>query len=130
MDESMFDCIHLSGIRGYGYTGALPEEQILGQWFEVELWLWLDLSLPATSDRLEDTLDYRDAIAKVRTLIESAKFTLIERLAGAIVESLLELTQVQQVQIHLTKVAPPIPNFSGQMAVELRRQKPPIAQSN
>jgi 7,8-dihydroneopterin aldolase/epimerase/oxygenase len=126
MDELALDCIHLKGIRGYGYTGALPEEQVLGQWFEVELWLWLDLSLPASSDRLEDTLDYRDAIAKVRTLIESAKFTLIERLAGAIVESLLELVQVQQVQVHLTKVAPPIPNFSGQMAVELRRQKSAI----
>jgi dihydroneopterin aldolase len=99
----------------------------LGQWFEVELWLWLDLSQPAISDRLEDTLDYRDAIAKVQTLIESAKFTLLERLAGAIVESLLELTQVQQVQVHLIKVAPPIPNFSGQMAVELRRQRSAIS---
>jgi 7,8-dihydroneopterin aldolase/epimerase/oxygenase len=126
MHESTLDCIHLNGIRGYGYTGALPEEQVLGQWFEVELWLWLDLSRPIASDRLEDTLDYRDAIAKVRTLIESAKFTLLERLADAIIESLLELAQVQRVKIHLTKVAPPIPHFSGQVIVELQRQKSAI----
>ncbi len=35
------DCIHVTGIRAYGYTGYLPEEQSLGQWFEVDLKLWL-----------------------------------------------------------------------------------------
>lgn len=30
------DSIHVTGIRCYGYTGLLPEEQVLGQWFEVD----------------------------------------------------------------------------------------------
>ncbi len=29
------DTIHVTGIRAYGYTGYLAEEQVLGQWFEV-----------------------------------------------------------------------------------------------
>ena len=33
------DCIHISGIRAYGYTGLFPEEKALGQWFEVDLTL-------------------------------------------------------------------------------------------
>lgn len=45
------DCIHLQGIRAYGYTGVLPAEQTLGQWFEVNVSLWVDLALAGKSDR-------------------------------------------------------------------------------
>ena len=49
----MMDCIHVSGIRAYGYTGYLPEEQILGQWFEVNTKLWLDISTAAKTENIE-----------------------------------------------------------------------------
>ncbi len=47
----MTDALHLRGLRAYGYTGLLPEEQRLGQWFEVELTLWLDLAQPPPATR-------------------------------------------------------------------------------
>ena len=124
------DCIHLSGIRCYGYTGALPEEQVLGQWFEVGLTLWLDLALAGQSDRLNDTLDYRIIIATVQTLVKTSKFTLLERLAVALAEAVLhsaELTasvRVQQVQVRLCKPAAPIPDFGGAITVEVTRSRP------
>jgi dihydroneopterin aldolase len=116
------DCIHLTGIRGYGYTGALPEEQVLGQWFEVDLTLWLDLTQPGNSDRLEDTFDYRAAIAIVQHLVKTAKFALLERLATAIANALLESQLIEQVQVRLTKPAAPIPDFTGQVTIELIRR--------
>jgi 7,8-dihydroneopterin aldolase/epimerase/oxygenase len=118
------DCIHLTGIRAYGYTGHIPAEQILGQWFNVELDLWLDLSLAGSSDQLSDTLDYCGVIARVTHHIQTAKFALIERLATAIVEDLLTLEQMAKVQIRLTKLTPPIPNFAGQVTIELLRVRP------
>lgn len=117
------DCIHLNQIRCYGYTGALPEEQVLGQWFEVDLTLWLDLSQPGQSDRLEDTLDYREVIAAVKTLVQTARFALLERLATAIAEAVLSGTPVQQVKVQLTKLAAPIPDFGGKITVELLRSR-------
>lgn len=117
------DCIRLTGIRCYGYTGALPEEQVLGQWFEVDVTLWLDLTQPGMSDRLEDTFDYRAAIAAIRQLVETTKFILLERLATAIANALLESQRVDQVQVRLTKLAAPIPDFTGQVAIELTRQR-------
>ena len=36
-NQGFMDCIHLTGIRGYSYVGYLPEEKVLGQWFEVDL---------------------------------------------------------------------------------------------
>ncbi|HEY9844991.1 MAG TPA: dihydroneopterin aldolase [Candidatus Caenarcaniphilales bacterium] len=117
------DRICITGIRSYGYVGALPEEQVLGQWFEVAVTLWLDLTLPGHSDRLEDTLDYRTVIDKVQQLVQTARFKLIECLAAAIAENLLDDQPVAQVQVRLTKLAAPIPNFGGQVTVELTRRR-------
>jgi 7,8-dihydroneopterin aldolase/epimerase/oxygenase len=118
------DCIHLTGLRSYGYTGALPEEQVLGQWFGVDLVLWVELSKSGQTDQLTDTLDYRQVIQRVEARIASSKYQLIERLATAIIEDLFQLDLLERVKIRLTKLAPPIPNFAGQVTVELQRYKP------
>ena len=115
------DIICVNGIREYGYTGALPEEQVLGQWFEVDVTLWRDLSLAARSDRLQDTHDYRTTIQIVKQLIRNQKFALIEALAGAIADAILVHDDIEQVRVRLTKVAAPIPGFDGQIAVEITR---------
>jgi dihydroneopterin aldolase len=118
------DCIHLTGIRGYGYTGFLPEEQVLGQWFEVDVKLWLDLSTPAQTDAIADTIDYRSVISLVQNLVKTSKFALVERLAGAIADSIIqECDRVTQVQVNLSKPAAPIPDFGGKITIELTRTK-------
>jgi dihydroneopterin aldolase len=122
--KAFMDAIKINQIRCYGYTGFLPEEQVLGQWFEVNLTLWVDLAPAGESDDIADTLDYRNAIAQVKHLIETKKFTLVEKLAHAIAQSVLELNLVQQVKVELAKPSPPIPNFSGDITIEITREKP------
>jgi dihydroneopterin aldolase len=116
------DFIAITGIRAYGYTGFLPEEQHLGQWFEVHLKLWLDLSQAGSSDCLEDTYDYSQNITAVQNLIKTEKFLLIETLAEAIAASVLASKKVDQVEVHLTKLTPPIPDFNGQVAINIIRK--------
>ena len=120
VDISM-DWIHINAIRCYGYTGALPEEQILGQWFEINLSLGLDLHIAGNTDNLTDTLDYRTVIAQVTDLVHQSKYALVEKLASVIASNLLQFPLVQQVKVCLTKVSPPIPNFSGNIFVEIIR---------
>jgi dihydroneopterin aldolase len=115
------DRLYVNNIRAYGYTGALAEEQILGQWFYVDLVLWLDLSEAGESDRLSDTYNYAQAVEIVQQIIQTCKFALIEKLAETIAQSILASTSIQQVQVRLTKPTPPIPNFSGSITVELTR---------
>lgn len=115
------DRIQLTGMKFYGYTGYLEEERTLGQWFELDLILGVDLAPAGQSDNLEDTLDYRGVIAQVKELIETSKFLLIERLADAIAEIALGFPQVENVQLRLSKPAPPIPNFNGKITVEITR---------
>lgn len=115
------DSIQLTGIRCYGYTGYLPEEQVLGQWFEVDVTLWLDLSPAGKSDAIEDTLDYRSAITLVQELVKNSKYSLIEKLADAIAQALLQQPLVEKVKVQLSKPAAPIPDFGGKITLEIVR---------
>jgi dihydroneopterin aldolase len=117
------DSIEVTGIRCYGYTGFLPEERTLGQWFEVDLTLWLDLSKSGQSDDLEDTIDYRQAIAIVKHIVENAKFALIEKLVDVIAEDLLKLELVEKVRVKLSKLAAPIPDFGGKITIDITRSQ-------
>jgi 7,8-dihydroneopterin aldolase/epimerase/oxygenase len=116
------DCLHLKGIRGYGYTGVLPEEQVLGQWFEVNLQIYLDLNPSGQSDVLADTLHYGPLIAQIQEIIRRSHYNLVERLATVIADAVLEYPIVEQVHVCLIK-QPPIPDFGGQIQVEILRSK-------
>jgi 7,8-dihydroneopterin aldolase/epimerase/oxygenase len=118
------DCIHVTGIRAYGYTGYLAEEQFLGQWFEVDVKLWLDVSTAGKTDAIEDTLDYRRIINLVKHLLTTSKFALIEKLIVTIADSILaECDRLTQVQVVLTKPAAPIPDFDGKISLEVIRMR-------
>jgi dihydroneopterin aldolase len=116
------DALHITGLRAYGYTGALTEENTLGQWFEVDLTLWLDLSVAGRSDQLSDTHNYAGLIQQTQQLIETQPFKLIETLAEHIAaQALASDERIQRIQVQVTKPAAPIPHFSGQVSVSITR---------
>ena len=51
------DTLRLSAIRAWGYTGFFDAEQELGQWFEVDLAIQLDLSICGADDELAHSLN-------------------------------------------------------------------------
>jgi 7,8-dihydroneopterin aldolase/epimerase/oxygenase len=75
------------------------------------------------SDRIEDTLDYRSVIERVQTLVQTSRFALVERLAEAIATSILEESQVQEVQVQLHKLHAPIPDFNGKITIDITRRR-------
>ncbi|MGD1854939.1 MAG: dihydroneopterin aldolase [Leptolyngbyaceae cyanobacterium] len=116
------DKIEVTGVRAYGYIGALPEENVLGQWFEVDLTLWMDLSAAGKSDSLADTHNYADIVQQTQRIIQTEKFKLIERLADEIAAQALQNdTRLQKVQVTVTKLTAPVPNFDGRVAVTITR---------
>ncbi len=124
MNSNWPDRLHINNIRAYGYTGLLPEEQRLGQWFEVNLTLWLDLAAAAASDAIADTCDYSQLVTAVQQLIQTQPFQLIETLAAAIAQLALAEAHLTQVRVQLTKLTPPIANFDGSVTVEITRSRP------
>ena len=118
------DTLTVQGIEVYGYTGYFQEEQVLGQWFSVDLSFRLNLQTAGTSDELGDTLDYSQAVSLVQDLVKHRKFKTIEALAAAIADQLLTDTIAQEVTVRLTKCHPPIPDFSGRIVLEISRSRP------
>ncbi len=115
--------MEITGLRCYGYTGYLLEEQVLGQWFEINLILSVDLKKAGQSDHLKDSLDYREVIERIKQRVTTSKYALIERLIEVIAQDILEFNLIKQVKVKLTKVSPPIPEFGGQISLEITRTK-------
>ncbi len=98
------DTISLVGITLYGYHGARPEERTLGQRFVVDIDLQADLRRAATTDALDDTVDYGDVYALVAELVEGEPVNLLETLGVRITGAIFDrFPQVQSARVRLAK---------------------------
>ena len=117
------DTLRISAIRAWGHTGYFDAEQELGQWFEVDLEITLDLSRTGEDDELAHTLNYAAVIERVKELVQSSRFRTIERLNTCLCEAVLAFPEVRQVRSSLTKVAAPIAGFDGRVTIEMVRRR-------
>jgi dihydroneopterin aldolase len=117
------DTIRITGLHAWGHTGFFDAEQELGQWFEVDLAIQLDLSRCGDDDELAHTLNYAEVVERVKGLVECSRFRTIERLNSRICKAVLAFAPVVEVHSRLTKVAAPIPGFDGRVAVEMTRRR-------
>jgi dihydroneopterin aldolase len=88
--------VELRGLELFGYHGATEEERRDGQRFLFDVELLLETRATET-DALAHTLDYRDAAALVREISDRRPYVLLEALAAACAEGLLQRFPVIQV---------------------------------
>ena len=117
------DTLRISAIRAWGHTGFFDAEQELGQWFEVDLEIQLDLSRTGDDDELAHTLNYAAVIERVKALVEGSRYRTIERLNTRLCDAVLAFPEVREVRSSLTKVAAPIAGFDGRVAIEMVRRR-------
>ena len=117
------DRIILKNLVFRGYHGVHPAERQLGQRFEVDVELSLDLSQAMASDALTDTVDYSRAFAIVRDVVEHRQYQLLETLAGAIVQRLLDELSVTAVRVKVRKPQVPLDGVLSYTAVEIQRRR-------
>ncbi|MDP8969313.1 MAG: dihydroneopterin aldolase [Actinomycetota bacterium] len=122
---SALDRIELKGLRAFGYHGVLDVERRHGQSFVVDLELEVDLSQPARSDALGDTVDYGALAQQVSGIIASTRFQLIEALAGHLAEQVLTDARVAAVTVRVAKPQAPLTVTVGEVAVVVRRERRP-----
>ena len=97
------DEISFTGIRVFGRHGAYAGEKDRPQAFDVALTLQVDLAAASVSDRLADTIDYADVHRRVVAIVEQQSFDLLERLAAAIADAVLEDARVRSVEVSIGK---------------------------
>jgi len=117
------DKIILKGMRFYGYHGWLPAERELGQWFEADLELTLDLSAAGESDALASSVNYAEVYERVKAIMEGPPVALIETLAEKLAEAALSFTPVEKVRVLLKKPQAPLGGPLDYAAVEMERSR-------
>jgi 7,8-dihydroneopterin aldolase/epimerase/oxygenase len=117
------DKIILHNMVFRGRHGVHPAERQLGQRFEVDVELGLDLSRAMTSDALGDTVDYGRLHAIVREEVEDHQYQLIEALAGAMVQRLLAELPITWVLVRVRKPQVPLDGILSFAAVEIQRRR-------
>jgi dihydroneopterin aldolase len=118
--------IELHGLELFGFHGVLDEERERGQRFLVDLDLDVDRSVAQTaaaSDLIDDAVDYRDVVATVQEVSDARAYRLLEALASALADALVERFPLTSVRVRVRKpdVVLAVPVEHAAVAVERRR---------
>ena len=92
--------LELSGLHVFGYHGVEEEEQRLGQLFLYDI--ELEVGDRGADDRIEGAVDYRLVAEAVRE-VSNHRFALIEALATAVADALVERFPVDTVRVRVRK---------------------------
>jgi len=115
--------IELVDLVLFGHHGYLEAERRLGQRFLVDLWVDVD-DAAASSDDIDQTVDYRHLAELVREVFAGPERLLLEALAGAVADGILErFPAAQRVRVRVRKpdvvLDPPVEHAA--LIVEKRR---------
>ena len=93
--------VELRDLRVFGHHGVYEEERERGQdfLFDVEL----EVGERGTSDRIEDAVDYSAVARAVQEISDARSFDLLEALASAIADDLLQRFGAERVRVRVTK---------------------------
>lgn len=100
--------VFIHALRLYAHHGAMPQEQLTGAYFIIDVEVDVDFTHAGESDELDGTLNY----ASVHEWIKQEMTTpsrLLEHVATRIAKRILqECTLAQNVRLSLTKENPPM----------------------
>ena len=93
--------VELHGLEIEGRHGVEEEERARPQRFVYDL--WLEVPDEALSDRIEDTVDYREVVAAVRAVSDRRQFALLEAMAAAVADELLARFALEGARVRVRK---------------------------
>jgi 7,8-dihydroneopterin aldolase/epimerase/oxygenase len=93
--------VELYGVEIEGRHGVEEEERARPQRFVYDL--WLEVPDQALSDRIEDTVDYREVVAAVRAVSDGRQFALLEAMAAAVADDLLGRFDLEAARVRVRK---------------------------
>ncbi|RDB32046.1 dihydroneopterin aldolase [Exiguobacterium sp. RIT594] len=118
------DRIHVTGMRFYGYHGVFAEETKLGQRFNVDLSIGLDLSRAGKTDDLRESVNYAELYEVTKRVVEGTPLQLVEALADRVAKHVLALDErILETTVKVIKPDPPIAGHYEHVAVEIHRKR-------
>ena len=115
------DRIHIQELALRCVIGMYPEERREKQDVILNITLFTDLRAPGETDELEGGVDYKEVKKRVRDLVESSSYLLIEKLATEVARLCLAPSTVERVVVRVDK--PGALRFAKSVAVEIERTR-------
>jgi dihydroneopterin aldolase len=114
--------VELYGLEIEGAHGVEEEERRHPQPFLYDL--WLEVPDAAASDRLEDTVDYREVARCVREISEGRQFSLLEAMAAAVADALIGQFELEGVRVRVRKPTVRLETSVEWTAASVERRRP------
>lgn len=100
--------VKIHSLRLFARHGVLPQEQVVGAWFMIDVDLTLSFVQAMLTDDLDGTVSYAEVYDVIRTEFQKP-CKLIEYVGGRIVCALFNrFRQVSHICLELTKETPPV----------------------
>ncbi len=117
------DVVRLKNMVFHAHHGYWEEERRVGQRFEVDIELLLDVKKAAMSDHIRDTIDLYKVYQAVERVVVKKQFKLVETLAEIIARTLLQKFPIHEVKVCVRKPNSPVPGICDGIEVEIFREK-------
>lgn len=113
------DIVYVRDLRIKANIGIYDWEKSIQQQIRIDLEMAWDNTIPAKSDDIKDTLNYKTASQRVVQLVESGHFDLVERLAEEIASTLMTEMGVPWIRVTLGK--PMAVKGAAEVGVQIER---------
>lgn len=115
------DTIFLHDLRVRAIVGIWDWERRIRQTVSIDLEMGTDIRKAATSDRIEDALDYKQIAKRVQQFVEDSSYQLVETLAENIAAVVLREFDVPWIVVKVNK--PGAIRGSRDVGVIIRRNR-------
>jgi dihydroneopterin aldolase len=116
------DALLIRGLRLDARVGVTDAERQKPQTVRMDIAIRADLSQPATSDDLGDTIDYSAAVATVADAVRATECRLLEHLASHVATRVSYMHGVLGVTVEVSKEPPPVDADVEAVVVRIERQ--------
>ncbi len=115
------DKIFIKDLIARGIIGVNQWERAIPQEIVISLTLFVDISVAASSDKVEDTINYSDIAKRALQLAETQKRLTVESLANDLANMCLEDQRIAKVIVSVEK--PGAVRFTRSVGVEIERSQ-------
>lgn len=121
--------LSVKGLTFWGKHGLTGDERHIKQPFRVDVTIHLDFTRVIESDKIYDTIDYKQIEVVAREVVEEGpSLVLLETLAGKIASEVLQLRtldniDVSEVSVEITKLRPKTEGIPSVVVTKVREPK-------
>ena len=120
MSEADVGVVKIRNVEFQGNHGATAGERRSARRFQVDVDMTFDMRRAMESDRLTDTVNYKDVCELLVEIGTQKPYRLLERVASAMLDAIAQRWPSATIELELRKLHPPCPGNPDYTAVRIR----------